>query len=348
MKARRLIENKGKYDIVYFGSKGLKGKIVSETRKIITDEDFSINPYLKPDTNNIIKIKLDRIKNPKIMFADDWYKIADNRFYRMSLIGSIFIFTDTQPTTGNEIHFDNFDEGGQYYLSSGFYTYYLHTVGEVFVNTQSSEKPQAGTDEYYCLGEGFYIRFTFQVLKNNIWEEVVKVFYSTKDDENNYVCEIDLNEILNEYPNEIISNVKLKMQSIAIIDQKIPIDLSIEYLENSGDLVQPDLDRNDKDYYNQTIKSDYSEKQEGVRDSLIARLDLIKGELWYRSSYGLPLLEKVKSKGIYDSIIVGYITDHPDVVNIESFSSKVNGHSYEFECVINTVYNEQITVSNKI
>lgn len=98
-----------------------------------------------------------------------------------------------------------------------------------------------------------------------------------------------------------------------------------------------------------TIKaSNYSTLQEGVRDSLIARLSVIKGELWYRSSYGLPLLDKIKSKGIYDSIIVDYILSHPDVVNLESFNSKIDGHTYSFDCVINTIYNEKITLSNKL
>lgn len=98
-----------------------------------------------------------------------------------------------------------------------------------------------------------------------------------------------------------------------------------------------------------TIKaSNYSEQQEGVRDSLIARLSVIKGELWYRSSYGLPLLDKIKSKGIYDSMIVDGILSHPDVVNLESFNSKIEGHTYYFDCVINTIYNEKITLSNKL
>lgn len=111
------------------------------------------------------------------------------------------------------------------------------------------------------------------------------------------------------------------------------------------------LDKNSSKYKEETIAMNYSTRQEGVRDSLIARLDLIKGELWYRRSYGLPLLEKIKSKGIIDSIIINYIMDHPDVVNIEQFNSyfsEEDEHKYVFDCTINTVYNEQISFSNQI
>lgn len=105
----------------------------------------------------------------------------------------------------------------------------------------------------------------------------------------------------------------------------------------------------DLNLHSKKAAPNYSEKQEGVKDALIPRLSVLKGELWYKISYGLPLMEKIKSKGIYDSIIIKYITDYPDVVNIEEFSSTLDKdtHKYTFDCIINTIYGEKINLSNK-
>lgn len=92
----------------------------------------------------------------------------------------------------------------------------------------------------------------------------------------------------------------------------------------------------------------YSEKGEAVRDSLIQRLSVIKGELWYKASYGLPLTEKIKNKGIYDSIIINIITDHPEVVNIPYYNSYIDEHQYNLEFVAYTIYNEEIKISHTI
>lgn len=89
----------------------------------------------------------------------------------------------------------------------------------------------------------------------------------------------------------------------------------------------------------------YSEKGEAVKNSLIQRLFIIKGELWYKASYGLPLTEKIKNKGIYDSIIINIIFEHPDVTNIVSYNSIVEDRKYKLDFVAYTVYNEEIRIS---
>lgn len=102
-------------------------------------------------------------------------------------------------------------------------------------------------------------------------------------------------------------------------------------------------------FHNNALKyKNYSTEQEGVRDSLIQRLSVIKGELWYKASYGLPLTEKIKNKGIYDAIIINIIMDHPDVVNIESYESIVVNRTYTFNFTVLTVYNEEVNIQYTI
>lgn len=87
----------------------------------------------------------------------------------------------------------------------------------------------------------------------------------------------------------------------------------------------------------------YSIEQEGVAHSLIQRLSVIRGELWYQINYGLPLFEKIKNKGILDSLIMGTITDHPEVRSVGDFSSVVEKSKYSISVKIDTIYNESIS-----
>ena len=92
----------------------------------------------------------------------------------------------------------------------------------------------------------------------------------------------------------------------------------------------------------------YSEKQEAVRNSLIQRLSVIKGELWYKASYGLPLMDNIKNKGIYDSVIINIIMEHPDVRSIVYFNSEIVDHKYTFDFVVDSIYNEDVSISYEI
>ena len=98
----------------------------------------------------------------------------------------------------------------------------------------------------------------------------------------------------------------------------------------------------------QLVGENYAGEQEGVAASLIQRLSVIKGELWYKASYGLPLMEKIKNKGIYDSIIINIITSHPDVANITYYNSVINGTKYELDFIVYTIYNEEVQIKYTI
>lgn len=82
----------------------------------------------------------------------------------------------------------------------------------------------------------------------------------------------------------------------------------------------------------------YSTEQQGVADSLTQRLSILKGELWYQFSYGIPLFEKVKSKTYIDTYVATVVKNHPEVVNIIKFNSKLENRHYSAEMEILSSY----------
>lgn len=171
------------------------------------------------------------------------------------------------------------------------------------------------------------------------------------DYDNEYVFIIDDNKYINENGHTLELNLE---ENICIIDgteftlsNPTEIDKSIVYtIQDKNSFYEGKL--NILNLAAKLVDENYSTKQHGVADSLIQRLSVIKGELWYKASYGLPLLDKIKSKGIMDSVIINIITDHPDVVNIEYFNSQLENNSYSFTFICNTIYNENIKISYKL
>ena len=87
------------------------------------------------------------------------------------------------------------------------------------------------------------------------------------------------------------------------------------------------------------IKADnFSTEQQNVADSLTQRLSVLKGELWYKVSYGIPLFEKIKSKAYIDSYVATVVKQHPEVVSIIKFSSELVNKHYIAEIEILSSY----------
>ena len=82
----------------------------------------------------------------------------------------------------------------------------------------------------------------------------------------------------------------------------------------------------------------FANQQQGVRDSLVQRLSILKGELWYKVSFGIPLFDKVHSKTLIDTHVASVVTSHPDVQRIENFESTLLNHQYTCNMTIVTVY----------
>ena len=97
-------------------------------------------------------------------------------------------------------------------------------------------------------------------------------------------------------------------------------------------------DKNGKTIYPALKETTFVDKQSAVASSLTQRLSVIKRELWYKMSYGLPLFDKIKSKVFMDSEVTNIILDHPDVLRIENFSSHIIDKKYTFDCQIVTKY----------
>lgn len=94
-----------------------------------------------------------------------------------------------------------------------------------------------------------------------------------------------------------------------------------------------------KDANNNAIKdTNFVDNQLAVSCSLIQRLSVLKNELWYKVNYGLPLFDKVKSKVFMDSNVTQIIMQHPDVVKIISFSSKIENKTYVYTAFIESKF----------
>ena len=100
------------------------------------------------------------------------------------------------------------------------------------------------------------------------------------------------------------------------------------------------IDSNGKAKFENAEKASYGTRQRGVADSLTQRLSIIRGELWYSISYGLPLFDKNRSKLEFDSFILQTIDSHPDVKSVISFESSIIGTTYKCNVKIQSKYGE--------
>lgn len=77
-------------------------------------------------------------------------------------------------------------------------------------------------------------------------------------------------------------------------------------------------------FYNEEDKHDnFSDGSVGVADSLMARLNVLEGELWYKMDAGWPLWDKHKDSYTLDIYVSSTILQHPDVISIKNFVSQV-------------------------
>ena len=79
-------------------------------------------------------------------------------------------------------------------------------------------------------------------------------------------------------------------------------------------------------------------QQEGVAADLTQRLSVLKNELWYQINYGLPLLDKIKSKAVIDASVLDIITSHPNVVRVSKFESQVLNRKYSCKATIESEF----------
>lgn len=97
-----------------------------------------------------------------------------------------------------------------------------------------------------------------------------------------------------------------------------------------------------------TPVANYAENTDAVVDSLIQRLSIIKGELWYQVNYGLPLTEKQTGINVFDLIIADIISSHPGVASLDKYTSKIIDHTYYYSCQITSIFADTVNISNEI
>lgn len=84
----------------------------------------------------------------------------------------------------------------------------------------------------------------------------------------------------------------------------------------------------------------FEENEDAVINSLYQKLYTLKRELWYSVNFGMPLLEKNKSKVNIDSFILQTLSQQEGVRNILVFNSKVENGEYKCNMELDTIYGD--------
>lgn len=84
----------------------------------------------------------------------------------------------------------------------------------------------------------------------------------------------------------------------------------------------------------------FAENANSVVASLTQQLSVLKYELWYNNNYGIPIVDKVKSKAQLDAYVGSIITQNKDVVKIEKFVSNLKDSQYTCNVKILTTFGE--------
>lgn len=95
-------------------------------------------------------------------------------------------------------------------------------------------------------------------------------------------------------------------------------------------------------------QENYVDKQEGVAKSLTQRLAVIKNELWYDINYGLPLIDKIKNKAVFDAYIIKTINAHQEVKKIKEYISSVDHGVYTYKCTAISIFDEEFDIGSEI
>ena len=85
---------------------------------------------------------------------------------------------------------------------------------------------------------------------------------------------------------------------------------------------------------NMIADENFATEQQYVADDLTQKLLVLKNELWYAIQYGVPLLDKIKSKIKMDSFVATTIMSQPDVIKILKFNSSLNNRVYHVDVSI--------------
>ena len=202
----------------------------------------------------------------------------------------------------------------------------LFPLSLVECNLTSSYKPEVYAQEgepyaYYVLGGSLYKEDYISKTKTNYWLRSPQPTSTSS------------------YISGIESNADKTARQVAVSNSSSNTNISIAFCIGVTGLP---VDYK-TEFYNPNDKHDnFSDKQQAVVDSLTQRLSVIRRELWYDINYGLPLLDKQKSKVSIDAFIGKTVLAHPDVDSIKQFESNIVGKKYVCSMTISTIYGDII------
>lgn len=195
----------------------------------------------------------------------------------------------------------------------------------------------------FCNSEGLNLPTAIQICIEN---EVVHTFdLSTlsQDTEIESVTYTATDTTTVTLTNLLISCYKSKQNRIKFT-YTCSKNISIIYVNNNNYQVRFNAGNNvdvDEVWMCSSIKNvDFVENEKAVASALIQKLSICKGELWFAINYGLPLFEKTTSRGIFDSRIALITSKQTGVLEIQSFSSKVEKTNYYASMNIKTLYGD--------
>lgn len=117
---------------------------------------------------------------------------------------------------------------------------------------------------------------------------------------------------------------RMRVRRIARIKDGSEVDKEIVWFGSYG----RNSDGSSKFFNPENKHDNFAESQQYVADALTQKLNILQGELWWNVTYGLPLLQKLTSKTMIDTVLIQTISEHPDVLEITSFESDILNHSY--------------------
>lgn len=96
-------------------------------------------------------------------------------------------------------------------------------------------------------------------------------------------------------------------------------------------------------FYGGAKHDNYAQDAEAIKCSIMEKMSVLKGEIWAYPRFGLPLVDKVKNKGIIDAYIINIINGTEGVREIKGFVSEIDKNGYSCYSVVETVYGDVVT-----
>lgn len=122
--------------------------------------------------------------------------------------------------------------------------------------------------------------------------------------------------------------------------------IEVRYIFSSGDTVQTfyssgnDVVVDEVWPCNRQIAQNYVVQQEYVKCALIQKLSIVKGELWFNQSFGLPLIDKAKTKSLFDVAVSKILANQKGILEVKSFKSIKEKFTYKTDLKLLTSFGE--------